>query len=252
MNKTRVIPCLLVNDLVLVKTIKFDSYRPIGIPRPAVRIFNAREVDEMVIFDIQATHEGRGPSLDLVAELAEECFMPLTIGGGLRSVEDIREVLKAGADKVAVNAEALRRPELIREAADMFGSQCVVVSIDARRSGDGRYEVFARSAKEATGLTPVDWAKRAEGMGAGEVFLQSVDQDGTMEGYDLELTDSVADAVRVPVVTCGGVGKLQDFVDGVLAGHACAVAAASVYQYTEVTPRMAKQTMREAGIDVRL
>lgn len=252
MNKTRVIPCLLVNDLVLVKTIKFGSYRPIGVPRPAVRIFNAREVDEMVIFDIQATHEDRGPSLDLVAELAEECFMPLTIGGGLRTVEDIRQVLKAGADKVAINAEALRRPEFISEAAETFGSQCVVVSIDARRSGEDGSEVWTRSAKEATGLDPVDWAKRAEELGAGEIFLQSIDRDGTMDGYDLEFIRSVADAVRVPVVACGGVGKLQDFVDGVQEGHASAVAAASIYQYTEVTPRGAKEAMRDAAIDVRL
>ncbi|MEK7269395.1 MAG: glycosyl amidation-associated protein WbuZ [Planctomycetota bacterium] len=252
MIKTRVIPCLLVTELMLVKTVKFGVRRPIGVPRPAVRIFNAREVDELILLDIDATPEKRGPSLDLVADLAEECYMPLTIGGGVGSVEEVRSLLKKGADKVAINTKAFERPELISEASGTFGSQCIVVAIDARRREGGGYEAYVRGGTEATGLDPVAWAKRVEALGAGEILLTSIDRDGTMEGYDLELTRQVADVVRIPVVACGGAGRPEDFVDVVLRGHASAVAAGSIFQYTQTTPRSAKQVMRGTGIDVRL
>jgi cyclase len=251
MIKARVIPCLLVTELVLVKTIKFGSYRPIGVPRPAVRIFNAREVDELILLDIRATHEGRGPSLPLISELAEECYMPLTVGGGVRSVDDIRDLLRAGADKVAINTEAIRRPTFLTEAAATFGTQCVVLAIDARGRVHGEYEVYTMGGTQPTGLDPVAWAREAERLGAGEILLTSIDRDGTMEGYDLELTRRVADAVRVPVIACGGAGRPEDCVDVVLKAHASAVAAASIFQYTAVTPRLVKQTMRVAGIEVR-
>jgi cyclase len=251
MIKTRVVPCLLVTEHVLVKTVKFVSYRPIGVPRPAVRIFNAREVDELILLDIAATPQGRGPSLELVSELAEECYMPLTIGGGIRTVQDIRSLLESGADKVAINTEALRRPALLSEAAFAFGSQCVVVAIDARRTGGG-WDVVARGGREATGLDPVTWARRAESLGAGEILLTSIDRDGTMDGYDVELVRGVADAVRLPVVACGGAGRLGHFVEVVVDGHASAVAAASIFQYTPVTPLGVKQALHAAGIDVRL
>jgi cyclase len=252
MIKTRVVPCLLLTEFVLVKTVKFAAHRPIGVPRPAVRIFNAREVDEMLLLDIRATHEGRGPSLPLMRELAEECYMPLTVGGGVREVDEIREVLRAGADKVAVNTGALRRPAFLTEAAVTFGSQCVVLAMDVRASADGSYQVFGRGGTEPTGLDPVEWAREAERLGAGEILLTSIDRDGTMEGYDLELTRRVADAVRVPVIACGGAGKPEDCVDAVLKGHASAVAAASIFQYTAVTPRLVKEAMQAAGVDVRL
>jgi cyclase len=252
MIKTRVVPCMLLNGLVLIKTVGFGSYRPIGVPRPAVRIFNAREVDELILLDIRATREDRGPTLPLIGELAEECYMPLTVGGGVRTIDDVRALLRAGADKVAVNTRAIRRPAFLTEAAATFGSQCVVLAIDARRTADGEYEVYGAGGTEPTGLEPVTWAREAERLGAGEILLTSIDRDGTMEGYDLELTRRVADAVRVPVIACGGAGKPEDCVDAVLKGGASAVAAASIYQYTAVTPRVVKQAMRAAGIDVRV
>jgi cyclase len=241
-----------LKNLVLAKSVKFGWKRPIGIPRPAVRVFNAREVDELILLDIDAAADRRGPFLDTIADLAEECFMPLTVGGGLRSVEDVRAVLRRGADKVSMNTGPLERPELITEVAHAFGSQCAVVSIDAKRLPDGGYEVFAHGGQGSTGQDPVAWARRAEELGAGEVLLTSIDRDGTMEGYDLELVRLVADAVSIPVIACGGAGTEQHFVDAVVQGHAAAVAASSIFQYTEVTPQTGKAAMRQAGLNVRI
>jgi cyclase len=252
MLKTRVIPTLLLKDAVLVKTVRFDTYRPIGIPRQAVRVYNVRQVDEMVILDIEARLQDRPLRLALVTDLAEECFMPLAVGGGIRSVEDMRLLMRHGADKVVINTEAFERPALIDKGARLFGSQCIVVSIDARERAPGQYETVTHAGKRPTGVDPVRWAREAEAAGAGEILLTSMDRDGTMQGYDLELIRAVADAVRIPVIASGGAGSLADFADAILKGHASAVAAASIFQFTQVTPNNVKAHMREAGIDVRL
>jgi len=253
MIKCRVIPCLLVREQVLVKTVRFwQYYRPVGTPRQAIRVFNLRNVDEMVILDIDATSQGSGFNIETMAELAKECFMPLTLGGGVRSVDDFRALLRAGADKVAVNTAAVEHPDLVSEAADTFGSQCVVVSIDARRQDDGRSEVFTHGGREPTGLDPVDWAREVERLGAGEILLTSIDRDGTMNGYDIEVVRSVAAPVNIPVIACGGAGKLEHFVEVVQDGQASAVAAGSIFYFTQVTPHNIKEHMKNAGIDVRL
>lgn len=253
MIKVRVMPCLLVRELVLVKTVRFSEYyRPIGTPRQAVRVFNSRDVDEMLILDIDATVRGRGPSLETVADLAKECFMPLTVGGGIRSIDDIRNVLRVGADKVCINTEAMNRPHFIRDASHVFGSQCIVVSMDMRCKGPGIYEVYTMGGRQPTGLDPVEWAKRVEDLGAGEILLTSIDRDGTMQGYDIDAIERVAEAVERPVIACGGAGDLPDFADAILKGHASAVAAASIYHFTETTPGNVKAHMREKGIDTRI
>lgn len=223
-----------------------------GTPRPAVRIFNAREVDEMFILDIDATRERRGPNLSVIEDLAEECYMPLTVGGGIRTPEDIQKLLRAGADKVSINSEGIQRPQFITESARIFGSQCVVASIDVRRHENKTYEVFSQSGKVSTGLDPIDWARRVEDLGAGEILVTSIDRDGTMEGYDVDLIGRVTESVTIPVIACGGAGKLEDFVSAVKVGRASAVAAASIYHYTQVTPMNVKTYMHQAGIDVRL
>ncbi len=250
--KVRLIPTLLFKNTHLVKTVQFKRYRPVGIPVPAVKVYNAREVDELVFLDISASLENRGPRLDLIAETSEECFMPLAVGGGVRTVEDIRQLLLVGADKVVINSEALRRPEFVTEGARMFGRQCIVLSIDVQRNASGKYEVMTRGGTQGTGKDPVVWAKTVEGLGAGEILLTSVDRDGTQEGYDLELIRSVATAVGVPVIASGGVGRLEHFVQGVLEGRANAVSAASIFHFSQHTPLDAKAAMQRAGINVRL
>lgn len=252
MLKTRVIPTLLLRNSVLVKSVQFKTYRPIGLPRQAARIYNMREVDEMVLLDIEARLQGRGPLIDVVTDLAEECFMPLAIGGGIRTVGDIRRLMKNGADKVVINTEAFEHPEFISESARVFGSQCIVVSIDVKQNSPGEYEVITHAGKHPSGIDPVSWAQRAESLGAGEILLTSMDRDGMMQGYDLDLVCAVSDAVPLPVIASGGAGQLSDFADVILKGQASAVAAASVFQFTEITPRNAKEHMRDAGIDVRL
>lgn len=252
MLKIRIIPCLLLKDLKLVKSIQFDRHRNIGSYIAAVRVFDAREVDELVFLDISATPEHRPISLEIVRTVAEDCFMPFGAGGGIRTVGDIRQLLKIGADKVIINTEAVRNPQFIAEAAKIFGCQAIVVSIDAKLTARGRYEIFVRGGKESTGLDAVEWAKRSEELGAGELLITSIDKDGTMEGYDINLIRSVSDMIRIPVIASGGAGKLQDFVDAVKLGGASAVAAASIFQYTQTTPLMIKQYMQQHGIAVRL
>ncbi len=250
--KVRLIPTLLFKNTHLVKTRQFGRYRPVGIPVPAVKVYNAREVDELVFLDISATPQRRGPRFDLVAETSEECFMPLAVGGGVRTLEDIRELLRVGADKVVINTEALKRPEFIREGAQMFGSQCIVVSIDVKRRGDHTMEVFGLCGTVPAGKNPVDWARTAQDFGAGEILLTSVDRDGMQEGYDLELIRSVVEAVNIPVIASGGVGTLEHFSQGVLQGCASAVAAASIFHFSQYTPMDAKLAMKQAGINVRV
>lgn len=250
--KVRLIPTLLFKNTHLVKTVQFQRFRPVGIPVPAVKVYNQREVDELVFLDISATPQNRGPRLDLIAETAEECFMPMAVGGGVRTLEDIRNLLKVGADKVVINTEALERPEFITESAGVFGRQCIVVSIDVKRNAAGKYEVFARGGTVPTGKDPVEWAQNAEALGAGEILLTSIDRDGMQDGYDVELIRSVASAVGVPVIASGGVGKPEDFAAAVLQGHASAVAAASLFHFSQHTPLDVKAAMKKAGINVRL
>ncbi|MFH0922975.1 MAG: glycosyl amidation-associated protein WbuZ [Candidatus Micrarchaeota archaeon] len=253
MLKTRIIPCILLKNSMVVKSKAFSEWRNIGNCINIARVYNAREVDELVILDITATNEKRPFLTSLVRDVADECFIPLTIGGGVRSVEDIRKMLQVGADKVAINTEAIRRPKFISEGAKIFGNQCMVVSIDAKRNSKGGHSVYSNSGTvEHAELTPVDWAQKAEDLGAGEILLNSIDRDGMMNGFDLELVAEVSDAVNIPVIACGGAGKPQDFVDVVKQGHASAASGASIFLYTQYTPNEVKRQMSKSGIDVRL
>ncbi len=251
-QKIRVIPTLLFKDHGLVKGVGFDSWRRLGAALQAVKVYNLREVDELVFLDIRATAEDRGPDLSTVDELADECFMPLTVGGGVRSLDDVKKLLRAGADKVAINTAGVQHPGLIREGADQFGSQCIVVSIDAKRQPDGRYEVFTHAGTVPTGKDPVSIARIAESLGAGEILLTSIDRDGTMLGYDLELLSLVTQGVAIPVIASGGAGSYAHMADAIVQGQASAVAAASMFHFTEQTPVEAKRYLRAQGIPVRL
>ena len=234
-----------------MKGVAFDSWRRVGAAMQAVKVYNMREVDELVFLDITATPDGRQPDFELIDDLADECFMPLTVGGGIRDVEDVRRLLLVGADKVAINTAALERPELIAECANHFGSQCLVVSIDARRESDGRHRVYSHSGSRPTEIDPVSAAKRAEEEGAGEILLTSIDRDGTMEGYDIELTKNVCDAVNVPVIASGGAGSPEDMVAALRDGHASAIAAASIFHFTQQTPAEAKAVLRDHDFPMR-
>ena len=229
MLKTRVIPCLLLDGLKLVKTVQFKNPIYIGDPMNAVRIFNTKEVDELVLLDISATRDGRAPQFDLIAKIAEECQMPLTVGGGIRSVEDIKELLNRGVEKVVMNTYAVTNPSFIREASEKFGSQSIVVSMDAQYCA-GSYQIFTQGGSFATGLKAPAWAKQAETLGAGEILLNSIDQDGTMSGYDLNLIRQVTSKVNIPVTASGGAGKLEDFALAVREG-ASAVTAGSFFVF---------------------
>lgn len=231
MLKTRVIPCLLLKERGLVKTVGFDSPKYVGDPINAVRIFNEKEVDELVLLDIRATAERRRPSMKLLSEIASECFMPLCYGGGIRTLDDVKEVFGLGVEKVAVNTYAVENPRFIREAAERFGSQSIVAAIDVRRHSPNRYEVFTHGGRVATGLDPVKVVTQMEEMGCGEVFLNSIDRDGTMQGYDIELLRRVSNAVSLPVIACGGAGKLSDFAEAVELAGASAVAAGSLFVF---------------------
>lgn len=231
MLRTRVIPCLLVRRGGLVKTVRFKDPRYLGDPINAVRIFNEKEVDELLVLDISATAEGRGPPMQLLSELASECFMPLAYGGGVRSVEQMRAIFAIGVEKVALNTAAVEDPALVRAAADAFGSQSVVASLDVRKKLLGGYEVVTRGATKGTGLDPVACARTMERSGAGEILLQSVDRDGTMSGYDVDLVRRVAGAVSVPVIACGGAGSVGDLGDVVRKGGAAAAAAGSLFVF---------------------
>jgi len=249
--KVRVMPTLLYRDFTLVKGVGFDSWRRVGSAMQAIKVYNMREVDELVFLDIAATPQGRGPDIALIDDLADDCFMPLTVGGGIHHIGQVGDLLRAGADKVALNTAAVERPALISEVAKRHGSQCCVVSIDARRHRSGRHEAFTHSGTLPTGLDPVELARRAEAAGAGEILIASIDRDGTMEGYDLELVRQVADAVSIPVIASGGAGSYDDMVAALRAGGASAVAAASIFHFTEQTPLEAKRRIGEAGFPVR-
>jgi cyclase len=245
--KVRVIPTLLHKGFGLVKGVQFDSRRAVGSPMQAVKVYNLRNVDELVFLDVTATAEGRGPDLDLIDDLADDCFMPFAVGGGVASVDDVRDLLSVGADKVVIGTAALERPQIVREASDRFGAQCVVVSIDTRDR-----EVFVRSGTVATGRDAVDVAREMEALGAGELLVQSIDRDGVMDGYDVGTVRAVADAVNVPVVASGGAGTFADMAEVLQDGRASAVAAAAMFHFTEQTPMEAKQYLAGQGFPVRV
>lgn len=248
--RARVIPCLDVANGRVVKGVNFVELRDAGDPVEQARAYDAAGADELCFLDITASHEARGTILDVVRRTAEVCFMPLTVGGGVRSVEDARALLLAGADKVAVNSAAVARPELVGDMADRFGSQCVVASVDARRTGDG-WEVFTHGGRRATGIDAVAHALRLAELGAGELLVTSMDRDGTRGGYDLDLIRTIADQVRVPVVASGGVGGLDDLVAGIVDGHASAVLAASIFHFGEASIADAHAALAAGGIPVR-
>ena len=258
--KTRLIPCLDVMGGRVVKGVQFVDLRDAGDPVEAAMAYDAAGADELTFLDIAASHEGRDTIFDVVARTAEHCFMPLTVGGGVRSIEDIRKLLLAGADKVAINSAAVNDPDFISRAADKFGNQCIVVSVDAKQrlsqavGGDNRseWEIFTHGGRKPSGFDAVEFAVRMVERGAGELLVTSMDRDGTKSGFDLKLTRAIADAVEVPVVASGGVGSLQDLVDGVTEGHASAVLAASVFHFGTFTIPQAKQYMREHGVAVRM
>ena len=251
MLKIRIIPCLDVKDGRVVKGVNFVNLRDAGDPVEQAILYDAAGADELCFLDIAASHEKRGILLDVVRRTAEVCFMPLTVGGGVRTLEDIRALLLAGADKVAVNTEAVRNPEFVRAASRKFGSQCIVAAIDAKQTAPGKFEVFTHGGRNATGLDAVEHAKRMVEYGAGEILLTSMDRDGTKSGYDLALTRAVADAVPVPVVASGGVGGLEDLVAGVREGHASAVLAASIFHFGQASIGEAKEILSTAGFPVR-
>ncbi len=255
MLAVRIIPCLDVKDGRVVKGVNFEGLRDAGDPVEAAAIYDAQGADELCFLDITASHEGRGTLLDIVQRTADRCFMPLTVGGGVRTIEDIRALLLAGADKVAINTEAVRRPEFVREAAQKFGSQCIVAAIDAKQGAHSHnappFEVFTHGGRNATGIEAIEHARRLVDYGAGEILLTSMDRDGTKAGYDIKLTRAIADAVPVPVIASGGVGTLDDLVAGVRDGHASAVLAASIFHFGTHTIAEARAAMAAAGLPVR-
>jgi len=255
MFKVRVIPCLDVKDGRVVKGVNFVDLRDAGDPVEAAIAYDAAGADELCFLDITATHENRGTMLDVVRRTAEACFMPLTVGGGVRTVDDIRVLLRSGADKVSINSAAVSRREFVREGAEKFGEQCIVVAIDAKRvkrGGSERWEIFTHGGRNPTGLDAIDYAREVVALGAGEILLTSMDRDGTRQGFDIALTRAVADAVVVPVIASGGVGNLDHLIAGVRDGHAAAVLAASIFHFGEYAIKDAKAHMAAAGLAMRL
>jgi cyclase len=256
MFKVRVIPCLDVKDGRVVKGVNFVNLRDAGDPVAAAIAYDNAGADELTFLDITASHEDRDIMLDVVQRTAEACFMPLTVGGGVRTVEDIRVLLASGADKVSINTAAVARRALVKEAAEKFGDQCIVVAIDAKKvsqnSAPDRWEIFTHGGRHPTGLDAIEYAREVTALGAGEILLTSMDRDGTRKGFDIALTRAVADAVTIPVVASGGVGSLEHFVEGVRDGHASAVLAASIFHFGEHSVREAKEYMARAGLAMRL
>ena len=252
MLKKRLVVCLLIREGLIVQSIGFNRYLPIGHPRFPIEFVAKWDVDEIVLLDMSATQNNKVLDTNVLELLSRSCFVPLTVGGGIKSVEDVRSIIRTGADKVTINSHAVSRPKLISEIADVFGSQCVVVSMDCRLEKNGSYQVYSHSGTRATGLTPESWAKQAEDLGAGEIFLNSIDRDGSKQGYDVELIRRVSDSVSVPVIACGGVGNYKHFAEGIVEGRASAVAAANIFHYIEHSTIVAKAHLLNSGIDVRL
>lgn len=252
MLKTRIIPCLDVKDGRVVKGVNFVDLIDAGDPVAAARAYDAAGADELCFLDINATHENRGTLFDLATRTAEQCFMPLTIGGGVRTPEDVRALLLAGADKVSFNSAAVADPDVIAQSANKFGNQCIVVAIDAKTTSPGKWQIFTHGGRKATGIDAIDFAHLVESKGAGEILLTSMDRDGTRSGFNLPLTRAIADAVNIPVIASGGVGNLDHLVEGVTKGHASAVLAASIFHFGDYTIQEAKTHMQNAGIGMRL
>ena len=252
MLKTRIIPCLDVKDGRVVKGVNFVDLIDAGDPVESAKAYDAAGADELCFLDIAATLENRGTMFDVATRTAEQCFMPLTIGGGVREPNDVRNLLLAGADKVSFNSAAVANPDVVAESANRFGSQCIVVAIDAKTVAPGKWEIFTHGGRQATGIDAVEFALLMESKGAGEILLTSMDRDGTRAGFNLPLTRNIADAVNIPVIASGGVGTLDHLVDGVIEGHASAVLAASIFHFGDYTIKEAKEHMQKAGIPVRL
>jgi cyclase len=256
MFKVRVIPCLDVKDGRVVKGVNFVDLRDAGDPVEAAIAYDAAGADELTFLDITASHENRDTIYDVVTRTAEACFMPLTVGGGVRTIEDIRKLLTCGADKVSINTAAVARRQFVKEAAEKFGDQCIVVAIDAKKvsqAGEpGKWEIFTHGGRHPTGIDAVDYAKEVVALGAGEILLTSMDRDGTKQGYDIPLTRAIADAIPVPVIASGGVGTLEHMVEGIRDGHATAVLAASIFHFGQHSVREAKEYMAKAGLPMRL
>ena len=256
MFKVRVIPCLDVKDGRVVKGVNFVDLRDAGDPVEAAIAYDAAGADELCFLDITATHENRGTMLDVVRRTAEACFMPLTVGGGVRTIDDIKTLLRSGADKVSINSAAVSNREFVKQGAEKFGEQCIVVAIDAKRvkrgGGSDRWEIFTHGGRNSTGIDAIEYAQEVVSLGAGEILLTSMDRDGTRQGFDLPLTQAIADSVPVPVIASGGVGNLDHLVDGIRQGHATAVLAASIFHFGEFTIREAKEHMSRRGLPMRL
>jgi cyclase len=250
--KVRVIPTLLYRDFGLVKGVQFDSWRHVGSPMQAIKVFNMRGVDELVFLDVAATPNDRSPDFELVDDLADDCFMPMAVGGGVRTVDDVRHLLQVGADKVVLGTAAVDTPDVVGQAASRFGSQCVVVAIDTAPVNGGGRQVLVDCGRRPTGQDPVTMAREMEALGAGEILLTAVDRDGTMEGYDLETIAAVSAAVSIPVIASGGAGTYEHMADALGQGGASAVAAGAMWQFTQHTPMEAKRHLRERGFPVRL
>lgn len=251
MLKTRIIPCLDVNEGRVVKGVNFVDLIDAGDPVEQAKLYNDQGADELCFLDITATHEKRGTILDVVRRTAESVFIPLTVGGGVRTVQDIRNLLEAGADKIAVNSTAVKSPEFVKEASEKCGNQCIVVAIDAKQTGEGKWEVFTHGGRKPTGIDAVEWAQKMAAYGAGEILLTSMDKDGTKDGFDLALTHTVSHSVSIPVIASGGVGNPQHMVEGIKEGGASAVLAASIFHFGTYTIVETKKAMAEAGIAVR-
>ncbi|WP_204106202.1 MULTISPECIES: imidazole glycerol phosphate synthase cyclase subunit [Spirulina sp. CCY15215] len=251
LNK-RLIACLVIKNGIVVQSINFKQYLPIGRPEIAVEFLNSWGVDEIVLLDIDATPNKRSPNLEMVSRISRYGFVPLAIGGGIKTISDIRALVQAGADKIAINQIAIANPTVITEAARVFGCQCIIVSIDMKRNQDGEYEVFTNSGRKPTGFSPWNWAKQVESLGAGEIFLNSIDRDGCQEGYDLEVIEKVANVVSVPVIVCGGVGHPQHFVEAARIENVSAVAAANFFHFSEHSIITTKAYLENTNINVRL
>ncbi|MBJ26533.1 MAG: imidazole glycerol phosphate synthase subunit HisF [Rhodospirillaceae bacterium] len=252
MLKTRIIPCLDVHDGRVVKGVNFINLVDAGDPVEQARVYDEQGADEICFLDITASSEDRDTLYNVVSQTAQQCFMPLTVGGGVRSIEDVRKLLIAGADKVSINTAAINRPELVSEASEKFGRQCIVVAIDAKHNQSDGYQIFTHGGRTSTGINAIDWAKRVVELGAGEILLTSMDRDGTGNGFDIGLTKKISESVSVPVIASGGVGNLDHMVEGIRDGMASAVLAASIFHFGKYSIAEAKKYMRNAGLNVRI